>query len=284
MYNGRWAESFESAKRAISYYDPVRHRDLVFETGRASVVSAYNTVAYTAFMLGFPEQGLAAAAKAVHVADQAAHPQDLLFVLQFAGTDLHHLAGEPEKVLTNCDRLRQLGIELDSAGAMATATFLLGWADAELGRVSEGIEQMEAGLAAFRATGTVARTGRFAADLGEAYGKLGEPQKGLTIIAAAQAERQTQFAEIFRIEGDLYRAAGRGRDAENSYQKALSIAREEGQRMFELRAATQCARLLLTNGDRDGAHDILVSVHDWFTEGFETTDLIEAKALLAELK
>ena len=235
MYSGRWVTALQAANRAISYYDPLKHRDLVFETGRGSGMLAHNTKAYCAWTLGYPIQGLGAAMDAISIAEQAAHPQDLLYVLENCGADLHHLAGQVEMTLTFADRVHNLGIELGSETARAKGAFLAGLAKSRLGDVDGGLDQMVAGLAALRATGTVAQTGRYAADLGEAYGMVGRPKTGLDVIAKAQAERPIQFAEIFRIQGDLYRRSDDDDEAEQSYRRAIDIAREEGRQ--DIRAA-----------------------------------------------
>ena len=284
MYNAQFESAVGAANRAISYFDPVKHRDLVFETGRGSGVMAHNTKAYMAWTTGYPVQGLSAASEAIAIAEQAAQPQDLLAALQSVGADLHHFAGEVEKVAVYAARTHELATELDSAGASATGTFLTGWATSKRGDVKAGIAQMKAGLTAYKATGIVARVGRFSADLGEAYGLAGDPRKGLAVITAAQAERQTQFAEIVRIQGDLFRMIGNDDEARRSYNKAVDIAHSDGARMFQLRATTRLARLLRDHREDEAAYKLLSPVYEWFTEGFDMPDLINAKTLLAELR
>jgi predicted ATPase len=158
------------------------------------------------------------------------------------------------------------------------------------GQAKEGIEQMYQGLRAHRATGAEAGRPYFLALLAEAHGTLGKPEEGLTVLAEAlvhvehSGERYYE-AEIHRLKGELLlqQSSDNAPEVESCFHHALDIARNQQAKALELRAATSLARLWQQQGKRQEAHDLLAPVYYWFTEGFETADLKDAKALLDEL-
>jgi predicted ATPase len=150
---------------------------------------------------------------------------------------------------------------------------------------------MYQGLAAWRATGTEIARPSYLALLAEWYGKAGQGAAGLEVLAEARAtaqHRQERFyeSELYRLEGELLLAQSVDRTAEAAtcFQQALTIARQQQARWWELRAATSLARLWRQQGKRAAARDLLEPIYGWFTEGFETADLQEARALLEELR
>jgi len=180
-----------------------------------------------------------------------------------------------------------LAAEHDFAYWRATGRVWEGWALVQRQDVERGLAQIQESLAQFRANGNVQTIPHALSVLAEVYGQAGEPQKGLEALAEAQAvlertnERRRE-AEVHRLRGTLLLALPgphRG-DAEASFARALAVAREQSARMWELRAATSLARLWAGQGERQKAGDLLAPVYGWFTEGFDTADLKEAKALL----
>jgi predicted ATPase len=162
---------------------------------------------------------------------------------------------------------------------------------AEQGQGEEGITQMRQGLAALQAT--EAGGAHWLVLLAEAYGKHGQAAEGLRMVAEvlARAEKtghRMWEAELHRLKGELLlKAEGGGRDtaltAEECFHQALDIARHQEAKSLELRAATSLSRLWQQQGKRDEARALLAPIYGWFTEGFDTTDLQEAKVLLDEL-
>src|SRR5262249_35530030 len=167
---------------------------------------------------------------------------------------------------------------------------LYGWALAHKGQTQEGIEQMSQGLTVWRATGAELLRPCYLALLSEAYGMRGQPEAGLTVLTEAlelvdtTGERWYE-AELHRLRGALLlqQSLDHQAEAETCFQHAISIAQNQSAKSWELRAATSMARLWQQQGKRQEAHDLLASVYGWFTEGFDTADLIDAKALLDEL-
>jgi predicted ATPase len=176
----------------------------------------------------------------------------------------------------------------------AWGTMLHGWALAEQGRGAEGIAQLRQGLAAHRALGSELGRPYFLALLAEACGRAGQADEGLQVADEALAvahhtgERQYE-AELYRLKGELLlQTPGRGvasatTEAGRCFRQALAIARRQQAKALELRAAMSLGRLWQQQGKRTHARRILAPIYGWFTEGFDTTDLQEAQALLREL-
>jgi predicted ATPase len=149
---------------------------------------------------------------------------------------------------------------------------------------------MRQGLAAFQATGAALAQPYYLALLAEAYGELGQAGEGLKVVARALATVHTtgeQFcaAELHRLQGKLLLACAAEHDAEAAacFHQALDVARRQRAKVWELRAATSLSRLWQQQGKRTTARELLAPIYGWFTEGFDTADLQEAKVLLDEL-
>jgi predicted ATPase len=171
---------------------------------------------------------------------------------------------------------------------LAVGTISRGWARAMSGQSAEGVALLRGGLIAYRATGAAVFVPFFLTLLAEALGKTGHRNQGLQYLGEAErlmAETGERWAdaELHRARGELLGAAQNPAAAEHCFAKALAIARQQGTKFWELRAAMSMARSWRDQGKRDGARELLAPVFGWFTEGFDTHDLREAKALLAEL-
>ena len=192
---------------------------------------------------------------------------------------------------------------------LAWGTIKRGWALAAQGQVEEGISQMRQGLAAWQAMGIELTRPYFLALLAEAYGRRGQVEEGLTVLAEAlimvdkTGERMFE-AELYRLAGELTLAQANQKakmesrkseisntqyptpntqEAEECFLKAIDIARHQQAKMWELRATMSLARLWQQQGKHHEAHQMLSDLYGWFTEGFDTKDLQEAKALIEEL-
>lgn len=170
-----------------------------------------------------------------------------------------------------------------------------GWLLAERGKLEEGLAQMQAGVAQHQAVGAVVMVPAFLGLIAGAYLKLGRPAEGLAAVTEAlrvaqQSGRHYWEAELHRLRGVLTVEVERGQDraeapdAESHFLQAIAVARRQQARSLELRAATSLARLWAGQGNVREAHGLLAGVYGWFTEGFDTADLLEAKALLEELE
>jgi len=173
---------------------------------------------------------------------------------------------------------------------MAFGAILRGWALAYQGQAMEGIEQMHQGLRAYRATGAEILRPYFLALLAETHRTMGQPEAGLTVLTEALTLADTTGqrwyeAELYHLKGELVlqRSLDNQAEAETCFQQAIAIAQNQQAKSWELRAATSLARLWYQQGKRQEAHDLLAPVYNWFTEGFDTADLQDAKALLDDL-
>jgi len=166
-----------------------------------------------------------------------------------------------------------------------------GWALAQQGQVRDGIEQLTQGLSAFQATGGETTRPYYLALLVEAYGIMGQPEAGLAVLTEAltvvdKTGARLYEPELYRLKGEplLQQSWDNQTEAESCFHQAISVARSQQAKSFERRAATSLARLWPSQGKRDEARQLLGDVYGWFTEGFDTADLQEAKALLDALR
>jgi predicted ATPase len=174
---------------------------------------------------------------------------------------------------------------------MALSALLHGWALAHQGQAKEGIEQMHQGVVAHRATGAAMLRPYLLALLAEAHGTIGEPEAGLAVLTEAltlvdTTDERWCEAELHRLKGELLlqQSSDDSTEAETCFHHALAIARNQQAKSFELRTATSLARLWQQQGKCAEARQVLGDVYGWFTEGFDTADLKDAKALLEVLE
>jgi predicted ATPase len=202
----------------------------------------------------------------------------------------HQLRREGRATQERAETLIALCIEQGFPLYLAWATTLRGWALATQGQTAEAIAQMRQGLAAARATGAELFVPYFLALLAEACGHAGQADEGLRLVVEAlavadhHAERWYE-AELYRLKGELLlaRSPHQHTDAESCFQQALNIAGAQHAKSWELRAAMSLSRLWQQQGKRAEARRLLAPIYDWFTEGFDTADLREAKGLLEAL-
>ncbi|HSX80585.1 MAG TPA: hypothetical protein VLQ80_18695, partial [Candidatus Saccharimonadia bacterium] len=196
---------------------------------------------------------------------------------------------EWQPVQAHAEALLALATEHRFARYMAMGAVFRGRALAAQGLGAEGIAQMHQGLAALRATGTVLGTPIYLGWLAEVYGQVGQVDEGLHLLAEALAmgdtTRSRLAAELHRLHGELLlrQAIPDTPQAEACFQQALDVARHQQAKSWELRIATSLSRLWQQQGKRAQARELLAPLYAWFTEGFDTADLQDAKALLAEL-
>jgi predicted ATPase len=181
-----------------------------------------------------------------------------------------------------------LSAEQGFAYWVVEGTFFRGWVLAEQGKTDEEIAQMRDSLAALPSFGREVGRPTKLATLAAAYGKAGRTDDALGLVADALApvesrEERNWEAEIYRLKGELLLDAKGPSKAETCFRHAIDIARRQSAKSLELRATTSLARLLDRQGKRDEARQTLGEIYGWFTEGFDTADLKEAKALLEEL-
>ena len=238
------------------------------------------------FVLGYPAQALARSREALSAA-QHFGPHAVAFALN-SSAELHLCLGDERTARESTEALATLATERGFLFWSAQAMYLQGKVLVAQGRVAEGIAELHRGAASVEMTGGVA--GIWKASLAEAYGKLGRQEEGLEAIAQSlDTMNRTGLryleAELYRIKGELalLEAPGAVGAAENALRQAVASARRQDAKSWELRAVTSLARLLVSQGKRDEARATLAQIYNWFTEGLDTADLRNAKALLDEL-
>jgi predicted ATPase len=287
---GAAAEAHTHLAQGLALYDLQQHRAYAFLYGDDSGVVCHILAASTLWYLGYPEQGLARSQEAMTLARQRAYPFSLGYALVFAAM-LHQFRREVHAVQEHAEATLRLATEQGFPLWVAVGSLLRGWTLAQQGQAQEGIAQMSQGLRAFRATGTELLRPYWLALLAEAHGTIGEPEAGLTVLTEALAlvDKTGEWwceAELYRLKGELrlQRSSDNSTEAESCFHQAISIARSQQAKSWELRATTSLARLWQSQEKRDEARQLLGEVYGWFTEGFDTADLQDAKALLDELE
>jgi TOMM system kinase/cyclase fusion protein len=276
-------------EQSIALYDPDEHRSHAFRYGYDPRVGCLIYRACALWLLGHPAQALKSSEDALSLAHALAHPFSLAYALHFAAM-VHELRGEALAGQQRAEATLRLATEQGFPLWVAGGTVLRGWALAAQGGGAEGILQMSQGIAAWRATGAGVLLPYYLTVLAEAYRKAGRTTEGLTVLTEAveaghrTGERARQ-AELYRLKGDLLLAVSTENhgQAEVCFAQALEVARGQGARALELRASMSLGRLRLRQGRRRDARRQLADIYGRFTEGFETADLIEAKALLEAL-
>jgi len=279
----------EHLERGIVLYEPHQHRTLAFRYGADPGVVCRFYAAVVLWSWGYPQQARRRMEESLTLAQDLAHPHSLTFVLVFAAI-LHRLCGEVQAAYARADAATRLAAEQGIAQWFAGGTILRGWAVAAQGQVAEGIAQIHQGLAAWRAAAAEVLRPSWLALLAEAYAAGDDPASGLHGLAEALVLIETTGerwyeAELYRLRGELllHHARGEPEEAEVCFQQALTIARRQQAKSWELRAAMSLARLWQQQDKRAEARALLAPIYGWFTEGFDTADLQEAKAFLEEL-
>jgi predicted ATPase len=223
------------------------------------------------------------------LAQALAHPFSLAVALDYAAM-LHQFRRERYAIHERAGAAIGLCAEQGFAYYLAWGTTMQGWAQVAQGQDVEGLAQMRHGLAALRATGASLRLPYYLALLAEACGRTGQASEGLSLLAEALAQAHKTgeswtAAELHRLKGELLLSvsADNHTEAEGWFHQALAIARRQQAKALELRAAMSLSRLWQQQGKRAEARELLASIYGWFTEGFDTADLQEAKALLEAL-
>jgi len=277
----QWQSHLEAA---LALYDPICHRSLIEDAGFHPSVGARANLAIVLLLRGFPDQALVQSQAAVAEARTLAHPPTLGVILHYSTTVLS-LIGEDPALNEAADELVAIATEQGFPFWGALGTICRGWVKAKGAHIIEGISLLRHGLSAFRATGAQAWVPYLIALLARACEIAGQVEEASTLLDDAMqiAERTGERwfeAELYRHKGELLLRQDHSEAAEELYQKALSIAQEQGAKLWELRAAVSLARLRRDQGHRAEARDLLVPIYGWFTEGFDTPDLKEAKAVL----
>jgi predicted ATPase len=275
--------------QGIALYDAQQYRASTFLYGEDVGVTSLSRVSWTLWYLGYPDQALARSQEAVTLAQQITQPFGLSVALGEAAV-LHQFRREGHTAQEHAEAAIRLTTDHGFPHWRVYSTILHGWALARQGQAQEGIEQIDQGMMARRATGAELGRPYFLSLLAEAHGAIGQPEAGLTVLAEAltlvdKTGERWYEPEIHRLKGELrlQQSPDNHADAQACFHHALDIARHQQARSLELRTATSLGRLWQRQGKRAEARQLLAEVYGWFTEGFDIVDLREAKILLDEL-
>jgi predicted ATPase len=305
MHRGEFASAMEHFEKTLSIYNPERHRDDAFFYTQNPGVGMRCFAAWALWFLGQPDQALNRVQEALTLARELSEPHGVAYALSFAAI-LHQLRREPRIAQEYAEEGLAISTEHGLAMYKAQSTMTRAWALIERGKRGEAIEQMRQGFADFQATGTELLTPYFGSLLAEALGKERKAEEGLRrlkewVEVAHLNANASHLAEAYRIKGELLLIQGTSRavsqaapagkaafeveprsiaQAEACFNQSIHIAREQKAKSWELRTVMSVARLYQNQGKQKQARGLLAEIYNRFTEGFETADLREAKALL----
>lgn len=290
MTLGRFTDAETSVAQALRQPDLAASKMMASLTGMEPTTHALVTSCHTRWFLGYPDQALVQAHAVRAHAQAVGVPHNSCIADSVSMVMVRMLRGEPEQLMEASQAAFGLCEKYGHAQGQAYATRAMGVALCMLGQVAEGVAQIRQGIAALQATGSLMHlpeTNRFLAEQCLAHGRLSEARVALDDAFHLVEPHNDRWweAELYRIKGELLLAenAGDTASAEACFRKALEVARAQQAKSLELRAAISLARLLQKQDRSNEAREVLKPVHDWFTEGFDTKDLVDAKALLATL-
>jgi predicted ATPase len=289
IMNGDYQSALQHLRQAVELYDPTEHRRYTLEFAQDIGVRAFCYLSLALWHRGFPDQASKAAGEALRYAKESMHAHTLAYALFFGAMTavLQRRAMEVEERATASINLAK---EHGFALWLGRGQILRGWAMAQRGGGTAAVERIQEGLSATAATGSALWRPFLSALLAEALGLAGKMDEALMVLtqgaaAAADSSQVGTDAELHRLRGQLLRDLPDPDwiGAENSFRSSIAIARQQGSRGFELRAAVDLARLLADQVRRGEALAVLAPVYGEFGEGFEMPDLIECKTLLSAL-
>jgi predicted ATPase len=289
LYLGDLSQAQTHFEQAFALYQPQQSADLISGSGQGldPGVLAQRLLALVKWLQGYPEQALVLVRQALTLAEELDHPFSIAGVLGIT-CEIHLYRREDQAVKEWAEKMLALATKHGFVLWKLGGSMYRGWALVEQRQAEEGIEQIRQGLNAYAATG--ARSAMpFRTLLVNAHLRIGQVAEGLGILekvlsAVEQTGERYPEAELYRLKGELLRLgdADDG-EIEQQFLKAIDIARRQGAKSWELRATVSLCRLWQTQGNKEEARQMLADIYGWFTEGFDTVDLKEAKALLEKL-
>ena len=289
LHTGEIAEARAHLDRAIALYDPAEHRHLATRFGQEVGAAILAWRSLDLLLLGYSDAALADTKQALETARESAHAATLIYVLNFSVFQQVH-CGHFAAANAFVDEFKVLKDQIGGVFWGGWGLALRGCVLTLTGEAEEAAKNIASGIAAIRSTGNTMWTPLFLSYLAWANGKIGRLDEAWTNIRESMTAVETTKerwceAEINRIAGEIVLKSplSDAPKAEAYFERALAVAREQQAKFWELRAAMSMARLWSGQDKRDEARDLLAPVYGWFTEGFDTLDLKQAKTLLDEL-
>jgi tetratricopeptide (TPR) repeat protein len=285
-----WRGEFRAAHQHLEQANAIYDRDITrfLPMFQARVVPSRAQSSWASWMIGSPDQAYARAEEALALATRLGSPFSLVFALMHA-IALAHLRGDYSVIRLRAETMMQIATEQGFPYWSAIASMVIGRVLVGEGNHDAGITRMRDAMATLRETGGELIYNYALSLLAESYLMAREPGNGLAVTAEAfegiETSGQHMYeAELWRLRGELLALRGGAEtEAEHSFERALRVARSQKARSWELRATASLSRLLTRQGKRDEARTMLAEIYNWFSEGFDTADLKDAKALLDEL-
>jgi predicted ATPase len=289
FYLGEYAAARTHLEQGSALIDPAVQRTLVLHYDTVPGVRCLALAAQPLWCLGYPAQAMHRCQEALTLAQELGHPQSLVMARYYTAF-LHQRRRETPAVQAQAEAFLTLAIVQGFPFFVGNGTYWRGWALAMQGHGEAGLMQLHQGTAAVAAMGQTISQSLGLVLLAEAAGHAGRSAEGLRLLAEAQAVFETSgrgdmLTEVYRLQGELLlrQTTPDTAQAEACFQQSLAIARRQQAKSWELRAAMSLSRLWQQQGKRAAAHELLAPIYGWFTEGFDTADLQDAKALLEEL-
>ncbi|MFN2184032.1 MAG: ATP-binding protein [Anaerolineae bacterium] len=285
---GEFIEARAHLEPMLAFYEPQHHRPLVLLSGSDAGASALAYDACCLWFLGYPEQALGKSQDAMTLARALDHPFSLAEIIELAGCLFHAMHRDAQAIKDDAEELERLAAATAMATWLGLAVRFRGQALAMQGKLHEGMAQMREGMAINQAVDVGFWFPGTLGALAEAQAKAGNPEEGLATLAEAldlveQTGERCWESELHRLRGELLLIQGNKAEAAASFHRAIEVARRQQARSWELRATTSLSRLWQKQGRVGEAREMLAEIYGWFTEGFDTRDLQEAKVLLDEL-
>ncbi len=288
FWTGDLVRAREHGDVVVARYDPAQHGHIARRTHSDPLTGDGIYRAHYLWMLGYPDQARAVSEATAEHARQRSHPFDLAFTLTL-GAQSYEYCGQPDRLLRSADEAERVGREFGvplMSEIMAEISKGLAWLN--MGRAADSVDQLREAIRRLNGTGHRVWIAYLNARLGEAVARNGDVAGGLAMVEESLAreecrEDRVHLAEMLRLKGWLMVELGQIEAAEPMLRAAVDVARGQHARSWELRASTTLARLLAQRGDPAEARALLVPVYDWFTEGFDSKDLQDARHLLEQL-
>ena len=286
-------------QQGLDIYDPQKHRSLSYSYGSHPMISCLCFVSWFLWNMGYPDKARERIQEAMELARELSHPTSLLTTL-WTNAYLYFWLKEEKIVEENSRAVIELSSEQGTPLFELWGRVFHGWVQTKRGQIEKGIAEIQQAIDTNLEAGSKNFNSANLAILADAYGEEDKIEEGIGVIDDALAfveetEERYYESELYRLKGELLKASGSSSSSgskkrseveseiEECFNKALEVARRQGAKSWELRAAMSMSRLWKELGKKEEARKLLGDVYNWFTEGFDTKDLKEAKALLKEL-
>ena len=286
---GNYEKALKHLRHVLDVYNPDQHHhSLVYLRGADAGLSAMAYEVCCLWCLGYPDQAWKRSEEALSLARKLGHPFSLADVVCFAGCLFHEMRWDGKSLEANAEELMRIARERNLVGWFATGTRYRGVALVQQGNIKDGVKQAREGIDAMKRENIwIYSSGTFAS-MSEMQIKAGNLNEAIAALDEAFAfvektDERYWESELYRLKGEILSRQREDGSAENNFKKAIEIARKQCAKSLELRAVMSLCRLWEKQGKKEEARQGLTDIYNWFTEGFDTPDLTEARKLIHDL-